>query len=325
MPNVLVFLPSIPEIKKVIEKKTEDADFVKIQSKTEFRFEEFHGALKPEEKNAVLDPKEDLKSIVRIILATNIAETAVTINNIMYVLDSGKEREYYQDEISSLSYMRTESISKSSAIQRQGRAGRVCNGFCYKMYTEKDYEEFQDSKKPEIIRMDISDIILINIQLQDFFKMSDLIFYEHIADKIKTIAMILKNKGCIEFHEESGSQSLSLKGKFTIEADMDAQTAMFLYESLRMNNGHYGSMAALVLEKPVGYFRSNETLSKILKLCIGIDKSSAKNLGDLAPIIYLLEKYNNLSAEEKKKYEKDYGVAPSDMRRMFNDLRKICK
>jgi HrpA-like RNA helicase len=325
MPNILVFLPSIPEIKRVLEKRQEDKDFVKIQEKIEFKFEEFHGALRPDEKNEVLDPKDDLSKIVRIILATNIAETAVTINNIMYVLDSGKEREYYQDEISSLSYMRTESISKSSAIQRQGRAGRVCNGYCYKMYTEKDYEEFQDSKKPEIVRMDISDIILLNIELQDFFKISDLLFFESIQEKTRAIAMMLQNKGCIDIDLESGSQHLSKKGKFTIEADMDAHTAMFLFESLRLNNGHYGTMAALVLEKPVGYFRNNETLTKILKICIGVEKQSAKNLGDLAPIVFLLEKYKSFSADEKRKYEKDYGVTPFDMRRMYNDLRKITR
>lgn len=325
MPNVLVFLPSIPIIKRVIERKMEDEEFKKIQQKTEYRFEEFHGALRPDEKNQVLDPKEDLSRIVRIILATNIAETAVTINNIMYVLDSGKEREYYQDEITSLSYMRTESISKSSAIQRQGRAGRVCNGFCYKMYTEKDFEEFQDSKKPEIIRMDISDVILLNIELKDFFKISDLLFYEKIADKTRAVTMMLKSKDCIDTDVEMGNDLLSLKGRFVIEADMEPATSMFLFECARLNNAHYGCMAALVLDKPVGYFRDNETLSKVLKIAIGVEKKSSQQLGDLAPIIFLLEKYNSLTFEEKKKYEKDFGVGLQDMRRMTNDLRKITK
>jgi HrpA-like RNA helicase len=325
MPNVLVFLPSIPEIKRVLEKRLLDEDFKKIQEKTDYRFEEFHGALRPDEKNAVLDPKDDLGKTVRIILATNIAETAVTINNVMYVLDSGKEREYYQNELTSLSYMRTENISKSSAIQRAGRAGRVCNGYCYRMYNEKEYEEFQDSKKPEIIRMDISDIVLLNIELKEFFKISDLLFYEQIQDKTTAITMMLKGKGCISSDEDSGVDHLSFKGKFMIEADLEPATSMFLYECARLNNAHYGCMAALVLEKPVGYFRNNETLSKILKLEIKVEKMSSQLLGDLAPIIFLLEKYNNLSNDEKKKYEKDYGVGPADMRRMTNDLRKITK
>lgn len=325
MPNILVFLPSIPIIKRVLEKKSEDDDFRRIQQKTDYRFEEFHGALKPEEKNMVISPTDDFSRIVRIILATNIAETAVTINNIMYVLDSGKEREYYQDEITTLSTMRTESISKSSAIQRQGRAGRVCNGFCYKMYTEKDYEEFQDSKKPEIIRMDISDVVLLNVELRDYFKISDLLFYKQIEDKAKAVAMMLKAKDCLQDDLDQGVSILSPKGKFTIEIDLEPSTAMFLYECARMKNAHYGCMAALVLEKPVGYFKNNETLSKVLKLAIGIEKNSSKYLGDLAPIIFLLEKYETLTVMEKKKYETDYQVTPFDMRRMLGDLRKITR
>ena len=322
MLNVLVFLPGIPEIKQVVELCKEDEEFNKIQDDLHFRIEEFHGALRPDEKNDVLNPTSSLDTVVRIILSTKIAETAVTINNIMYVLDSGKEREYYHEEISSLSYLKVEAISKSSAIQRQGRAGRVCSGYCYKMYTEQDYAEFEDSKKPELIRMDISEIILLSIELQDHFIMADLLFYDKISTKIQTLNMMLQRKGCVEVDAAITTQRLSSKGKFVVESDLEPTSAMFLYECLSLDNAYYGSIATLVLEKPAGYFKNRDTLAKIQEL-MGIEKEASKQLGDLAPIIYILEKYEGLSSDMKRKWEKDMGILQTDIKRMNRDLKKI--
>jgi HrpA-like RNA helicase len=322
MPNVLVFLPGIPDIKRVIELSKEDKDLLKIMDTLHYKIEEFHGAMKPEEKNEVMNPSHSLDSVVRIILSTKIAETAVTINNIMYVLDSGQEREYFHEEITSLSYMKVEPISKSSAIQRQGRAGRVCSGYCYKMYTEKEYAEFEDSKKPEIVRMDISEIILLNIELQDYFKMSDLLFYDKIQEKTQTITMMLRSKGCLQLDSSKSSQVLSSKGKFIIESDLEATTSMFLYECLSLGVAHHGLIAALILEKPAGYFRDKGTLSKLQDL-MGIEKESTQQLGDLAPIMYILEKYDNLPFDQKSRWSKDIGVTPYDVRRMTRDFNKI--
>lgn len=320
MPNVLVFLPGIPEIKKVVEQSKEDKDLLKIIDSLHFKIEEFHGALKPEEKNEVMNACQSLDSVVRIILSTKIAETAVTINNIMYVLDSGLEREYFHEEITSLSYMKVEPISKSSAIQRQGRAGRVRSGYCYKMYTEKEYTEFEDSKKPEIVRMDISEVILLSIELQDFFKMSDLLFYEQISKKIQTIAMMLRSKGCLEL--KGMAQVLSSKGKFIIESDLEATTSMFLYECLALGIAHHGMIASLILEKPVGYFKERGTLGKLQDL-MGIEKESTQQLGDLAPIMYIIEKYEGLTYDQKIRWAKDIGVTNYDVKRMTRDFNKI--
>jgi HrpA-like RNA helicase len=326
-PNVLVFLSSIPEIKRVLDKASQDKQLTNPSSELQwplFKFEELHGALTPEEKMRVLDPIDDLSAYVRIILSTSIAETAVTIHNVKYVLDSGREREYFLDELTTLSYMKEENISKSSAIQRQGRAGRVCNGYCYRMYTKEDYEKFEERKKPEIVRMDISDLILFSVELNDYFKMSDLLFYDkypHIEHKITNVARMLEGKGC--FKIENHTNVLTPKGKFIVESSLETYSAAFLYESLIMNNDNYGLITTIILEKPTGYFRNNDALKRLGDREIGLDNPILNRLGDIAPILFLMDRYEDLPFEKKRMYEKEYGITSLDMKRIRSDISKL--
>ncbi|XP_071927570.1 pre-mRNA-splicing factor ATP-dependent RNA helicase DEAH10 isoform X4 [Coffea arabica] len=96
----------------------------------------------------------------KVILATNIAETSVTIPGIRYVIDSGvvKARIYDADAgIESLDIVKT---SKAQALQRSGRAGREGPGKCYRLYPESEFDKFEDSTTPEIKRCDLSNVIL---------------------------------------------------------------------------------------------------------------------------------------------------------------------
>lgn len=96
----------------------------------------------------------------KVILATNIAETSVTIAGIRYVIDPGvvKARIYDADAgIESLDILKT---SKAQALQRSGRAGREGPGKCYRLYPESEFDKFEDSTTPEIKRCDLSNVIL---------------------------------------------------------------------------------------------------------------------------------------------------------------------
>ena len=118
LPNILVFLPSIKYIKDVktyIEKDFEK-HFSAIMADMPFNLEELHGGLKPFEKDLVFRPDPKLKHFVRIILATKIAETAITLDDVYYVLDSGLETDYFFDENTKMDYNKVVQISKSSAI-----------------------------------------------------------------------------------------------------------------------------------------------------------------------------------------------------------------
>lgn len=96
----------------------------------------------------------------KIILSTNIAETSVTVPGVRYVIDSGKMKiKQFRNRLG-LESLLVKPISKSSAIQRKGRAGRESAGHCYRLYTEQDYENLQQDGTPEILRCDLSDALL---------------------------------------------------------------------------------------------------------------------------------------------------------------------
>ena len=96
----------------------------------------------------------------KIIIATNIAETSVTVPGVRFVIDSGKAKIKHFSSRIGMESLLVKPISQSSAIQRQGRAGREGPGQCYRLYTESEFLAMQKSNTPEILRCDLSQVIL---------------------------------------------------------------------------------------------------------------------------------------------------------------------
>lgn len=96
----------------------------------------------------------------KVILATNIAETSVTVPGVRFVIDGGKAKvKQFRSEIG-LDSLLTKPVSKAAATQRKGRAGREAAGKCYRLYTEGDFKTLAESDTPEILRCDFSQAIL---------------------------------------------------------------------------------------------------------------------------------------------------------------------
>ena len=96
----------------------------------------------------------------KIILATNIAETSVTVPGVRFVIDCGKSKiKHFRNRLG-LESLLVKPISRSAATQRQGRAGREAPGQCYRLYTEEDYNELAERTTPEILRCDLSQALL---------------------------------------------------------------------------------------------------------------------------------------------------------------------
>ena len=108
-----------------------------------------HASLSVDDQDKVFDKAPE--GVRKCIISTNIAETSVTIDGIRFVVDSGRAKEMIaMDGIASL---QEGWISKASADQRKGRAGRTGPGRCYRMYSEKDFEGFRAFNIPEIQRI----------------------------------------------------------------------------------------------------------------------------------------------------------------------------
>ncbi|KAL9420589.1 hypothetical protein AB3S75_038205 [Citrus x aurantiifolia] len=96
----------------------------------------------------------------KVILATNIAETSVTIPGIKYVIDPGFVKARSYDPVKGMESLIVVPISKAQALQRSGRAGREGPGKCFRLYPENEFDKLEDSTKPEIKRCNLSNVIL---------------------------------------------------------------------------------------------------------------------------------------------------------------------
>ncbi len=144
--DLLVFLPGVGEIRRCREHLEPDA------RKHGFHIETLYGDLPPEQQDAVLRPS----SKRRVILATNVAETSITIDGVTGVIDSGKVRTLRFDPAHGLDRLELGRISLASAEQRKGRAGRQEQGFCLRLWTEHDHRSLQEHELPEVQRVDLA-------------------------------------------------------------------------------------------------------------------------------------------------------------------------
>lgn len=116
-----------------------------------------YSQLPAKEQLKVFDPPPEGSRLI--VLATNVAETSLTIPGIRYVFDSGRAKERQWDAAGVQTFVTTW-ISKASADQRMGRAGRTGPGHCYRLYSSAIYESFQDFAEPEIFRSPLEGVVL---------------------------------------------------------------------------------------------------------------------------------------------------------------------
>ncbi|KAM1085267.1 hypothetical protein ACFX2B_010942 [Malus domestica] len=117
-----------------------------------------HGSMASTEQRLIFDEPED--GVRKIVLATNIAETSITINDVVFVLDCGKAKETSYDALNNTPCLLPSWISKVSAQQRRGRAGRVQPGECYHLYPRCVYDAFAEYQLPEILRTPLQSLCL---------------------------------------------------------------------------------------------------------------------------------------------------------------------
>ncbi|CAN0159342.1 unnamed protein product [Pylaiella littoralis] len=115
-------------------------------------------ALPQEQQLEAFEPAP--KGIRKFVLATNIAETSITINGIRFVVDSGKVKVRSFQPSTGMEFLRSKDVSKAQATQRAGRAGREAPGVCYRLYREGSYLELGDAPTPEILRVNLAQVVL---------------------------------------------------------------------------------------------------------------------------------------------------------------------
>ncbi|KAJ6604782.1 P-loop containing nucleoside triphosphate hydrolase protein [Mycena vulgaris] len=152
---ILIFMPGMGEIRRLNDMLSEHPSF----GDDNFRIYPLHSTLSSENQGAVFDiPPPNIRKIV---IATNIAETGITIPDITCVIDSGKHREMRFDEKRQISRLVETFVARSNAAQRRGRAGRVQRGLCFHLFTKVRHDtQLAEHPLPEMMRLSLSDLAL---------------------------------------------------------------------------------------------------------------------------------------------------------------------
>ncbi|TFY94094.1 ATP-dependent helicase HrpB [Pseudomonas nabeulensis] len=151
--SVLVFLPGQAEIRRV-NQQLADA----LGDRNDVLLCPLHGELDLNAQRAAIDPAPAGKR--KVVLATNIAETSLTINGVRVVIDAGLARVPRFDPGSGMTRLDTQRISRASATQRAGRAGRLEPGVCYRLWSEDQHEGLAAYSSAEILAADLAGLAL---------------------------------------------------------------------------------------------------------------------------------------------------------------------
>ncbi len=147
--DVLVFLPGEREIR-------EAADHLRKHHPPGVEILPLFARLSQQEQDRVFEPH----GAPRIVLATNVAETSLTVPGIRYVIDAGTARVKRYSYRNKVEQLQIEPVSQAAANQRAGRCGRVSNGICVRLYDEKDFAGRPRFTDPEILRSSLAGVIL---------------------------------------------------------------------------------------------------------------------------------------------------------------------
>lgn len=149
--DILVFMPGMAEIQATI------ADCRNLRVNERYVLIPLHGELPPEDQDRAFAEHPARK----IIVSTNVAETSVTIPGIRHVIDGGLARVARYDAERGIGTLLLEEISRASADQRKGRAGRTAPGTCHRLWSESNHLNRPERNTPEIQRADLAEVVLL--------------------------------------------------------------------------------------------------------------------------------------------------------------------
>lgn len=169
--DILVFMPGAYEIRKTITTLS-GRSFAKGR-----RIVALHGELSPQDQDAAVTPGEQAK----IIVSTNVAETSLTIEGVRAVVDAGLARIASYDSRRGINTLTVQKISRASAEQRAGRAGRLGPGIAVRLWAEREHIHRAESETPEIQRLELGEALLALYVASDKAKL-DIQWFEKPAE-----------------------------------------------------------------------------------------------------------------------------------------------
>ena len=186
--HVLIFLPGQREIFRAARQLDS------LVRERDLSLLPLHGELPLGEQQAVLQPGAKRK----VVLATNVAETSITIEGVTAVIDSGLARRQHFDSALGLNRLDVCRISRAAADQRAGRAGRTAPGICQRMWTEREQHGLAEFETPEVLRVDLAGAVLELLQWGETDPAAFAWFESPPAESLVQAALLLRRLGAAD-------------------------------------------------------------------------------------------------------------------------------
>lgn len=230
--DVLVFLPGEAEIRDATDAVR--GMYAKDAAPTEVL--PLYGRLSSAEQHRVFERSAVAGVRRRVILATNVAETSLTVPGIRYVIDTGTARISRYSNRSKIQRLPIEAISQASAQQRSGRAGRTSPGVAIRLYSEEDFASRDEFTEPEILRTSLASVILQMLSL-GFGDISSFPFLMPPDSRgVKAAFDLLTELGAVRASREGDrSPSLTELGREIARLPIDPRFARMLIEARKTN------------------------------------------------------------------------------------------
>ena len=235
--DILIFMPRQAEIFNTI-------GYIEKLNLPRLEILPLYGNLPAEDQRKVFQTFDGKR---KVIIATNIAETSITINGVKHVIDSGLINEKDFDSDTGIESQTVVKHAKSGCTQRKGRAGRTAPGTCHRLYSEDDYEEREAFQKPEITRSDLAHVVLAmkkigisNVANFDFIDPPKKEAIEQAIEKLKTLNALDEKENLTEI------------GKQMAELPLKPEQARMLIEAEKYGcTGSICTIVAMIGEKSV--------------------------------------------------------------------------
>ena len=235
--DILVFLPGAAEIRRA------QSACAALTARHEMLLLPLHGDLPAAEQDRAVQPGSQRK----VILSTNVAESSITIDGVKAVIDSGLARIAGHSPWSGLPELNTRRISKASAIQRAGRAGRTQSGNCLRLYTLQDFNARPEHETAEIHRLDLAEAVL-ELHSAGLTDLSAFEWFEAPPQSaVGAASALLRRLGAID---EGGE--LTVTGREMLRFPLHPRQSRMLVEASSRGVGEQASIiAALIGERDI--------------------------------------------------------------------------
>jgi ATP-dependent helicase HrpB len=285
--DFLIFVPGSREADDLVNRLREKIDDAIILPA--------YSTLDSEELRLIYTPSPNNER--KIIVATNIAESSITIDGLEVVFDCMQCKEAVASASGAIR-LETVQITKSSAQQRLGRVGRTCPGTCYRMISQDDYELLEDHRRPEIERMPLHNTVM------EFLK-AGIDPIETIAgiDQYRVVNSIRLLTRLDMLKEEEGKQVVTPCGDFAPTVPLGVRNAAFLWRWIQQGYPIYPGIviACLIDAHSTGYFyiprkKNNMSTAEYNEFCDNYIQQTFKNWIGETPVHTYLNMWHSFTA-----------------------------